>query len=67
MQSLINLIFTQIWKMKRMNTHADNVLLEIIPGCTTGTFITIAQTSHLEKANSDLICQELTCSLHSYS
>lgn len=67
MQSLINLIFTQIWEMKRMNMRADNVLLEIIPGYTTGTYIIIDQTSHLEKANSELICQKLTCSLHSYS
>lgn len=42
MQSLINLIFTQIWEMKRMNMRADNVLLEIIPGYTTGTYIIIS-------------------------
>lgn len=39
MQSLINLIFTQMWEMKRMNMHADNVLLEIISGYTTVTYI----------------------------
>lgn len=46
-----------------MNMQADDVLLEFIPRA----YIIIEQTSHLEKANSELTYQELTCSLHSYS